>query len=99
MNIYKAHFIHPYTQVPMIVYFNQSDRHVTFEKDNEVLGLLMKLEKKLAEDKQFQNDIDQTTTNMCKTQYPVDTFNDVFAFLEVLGIDKDDITFKQIYVH
>ena len=98
MNLYKAHFIHPYTQVPLIIYFNQSDGHVTFEKDNEVLNLLLKLESKLALDKQFMENIGQTT-NLCQTEYPVSTFSDVFEFLEVLGVSKDDLSFEQLYVH
>ncbi len=98
MDLYKAHFIHPFTQVPLIIYFNQSEGHMTFEKDNEVITILLKLEKRLAEDKQFLKGISQST-NMCQTQYPVDTFNDVFEFLEMLGVNKEDLTFQQLYVH
>jgi hypothetical protein len=98
MDFYKAHFIHPYTHVPLIVYFNKRDGYVTFEKDNEVLTLLLQLDVGLAEDENFLKSISQVT-NMCETQYPVSTFNDLYDFLEQLGIHKDELTFKQLFLH
>ncbi|MFC0471197.1 hypothetical protein ACFFHM_12040 [Halalkalibacter kiskunsagensis] len=98
MNLYKAHFVHPFTQVPLIVYFNQSNGHVTFEKDNEILELLLKLQKELAQDKQFLENISEAS-NICQTQYPVKSFTDVYEFLETLGVTKDDLTFQQLHLH
>ncbi|MCM3762222.1 hypothetical protein M3212_15725 [Alkalihalobacillus oceani] len=98
MNLFKAHFVHPYTQVPLIVYFNESDGHVTFEKDQEVLDILIKMEKKIGKDRKFVRDLHRTS-HLCKTQYPVASFQDVFDFLEGIGVDKEDLTFQQLYVH
>ncbi|WP_332691493.1 hypothetical protein [Halalkalibacter lacteus] len=98
MNLYKAHFVHPHTQVPLIVYFNQSNGHVTFEKDNEILELLLKLQKELAQDKQFLENLSQAS-HICETQYPVESFHDVYEFLETLGVEKNDLTFQQLYIH
>ncbi|MBP3952376.1 hypothetical protein [Bacillus suaedae] len=98
MNLFKAHIVHPNTQVPLIVYFNESDGHVTFEKDNEVLELLLQLQKDLAQDKKFLQNISQTN-HLCKTQYPVDTFGDVYEFLGKLGIKKEDLSFQPLYLH
>lgn len=98
MDLYKAHFIHPHTQVPLIVYFNKSDGYVTFEKDEEVLKLLLQLEIGLSQDETFLTSIDQTA-NICQTQYPVSSFHEVYQFLEQLGIQKDDLTFKQLFLH
>lgn len=98
MDLFKAHFIHPYTQMPLIIYFNKSEGHVTFEKDNELIRFWLKLEKELAEDKQFLQNITQPS-NICNTQYPVTTFTEVYELLEQLGIDKEELAFKQLYVH
>ena len=98
MDLYKAHFIHPHTRVPLIVYYNKSTGYVTFEKDNEVLALLLKLDGELAEDERFIKNISQVS-NMCKTQYPVSTFDDVYDFLEQLGISKEELSFKQLFLH
>jgi hypothetical protein len=98
MNLYKAHFVHPHTQVPLIVYFNQSNGHVTFEKDNEILELLLNLQKELGQDKQFLENISEAS-NICETQYPVETFQDLYQFLETLGVKKDALTFQQLYIH
>lgn len=98
MDLYKAHFIHPHTHVPLIIYFNKSDGYVTFEKDNEVLKLLLQLEIGLTQDEKFLKNISQTT-NICETQYPLNSFNEVYQFLEQLGVEKDDLTFKQLFLH
>ncbi|WP_088103156.1 hypothetical protein [Halalkalibacter urbisdiaboli] len=98
MNLYKAHFVHPYTQVPLIVYFNERDGLVTFEKDEEILKVIFQLKQDLLTNDDFKQNLDQAT-NMCNTQYPVDTFKDVYEFLDKLGIESTDIQFKQVFVH
>ncbi|MDT8860963.1 hypothetical protein N0O92_12040 [Alkalihalobacillus sp. MEB130] len=98
MNLYKAHFVHPHTQIPLIVYFNESNGHVTFEKDNEVLQILLELTEGMASNKKFLKNM-SLTSNICQTQYPVNTFQEVYEFLETLGIKKADISFQQLYLH
>ncbi|ARK29006.1 hypothetical protein [Halalkalibacter krulwichiae] len=98
MDVYKAHFIHPYTHVPLIVYFNESEGYVTFEKDQEVLQLLLQLDEDLAHDQSFLSNVNQVS-NLCKTQYPVSSFKDVFEFLEHIGIGEEDLNFKQLFLH
>ncbi|WP_227938008.1 hypothetical protein [Alkalihalobacillus deserti] len=98
MDMYIAHFIHPHTQVPLIIYFNKRDGYVTFEKDNEILKLLLQLEIGLTQDEDFLDNISQTS-NICQTQYPVNSFDEVYQFLEQLGVQKDDLTFKQLFLH
>ncbi|WP_100406388.1 hypothetical protein [Bacillus solitudinis] len=98
MNLYKAHFVHPYTQVPLIIYFNERDGVVTFEKDEEILNIILKLKQDLATNEEFQHNLSQTS-NMCKTQYPLESFKDVYEFLDKLGIEGEELLFKQVYVH
>lgn len=93
MDIFKAHFIHPYTKVPLIIYFNKSEGHVTFETDKEKLEMLLGGLKI-----QFIDELIEIP-NICKTQYPVKTFSEVYDLLEKLGVSKGEVEFKQLYVH
>lgn len=98
MKLFKAHFIHPRTQIPFIVYYNKSNGYVTFEKDNDIIHLLMQLEKRLIQDQQFAKHIEQANT-MCETTYEAKTFKDVYELLEVLGVRKNDLNFKELFIH
>lgn len=98
MTLFKAHIVHPYTHVPLIVYFNESSGYLTFEKDQEVLQLLLQLEEELLQDKRFLTNLSKVS-NLCQTQYPVSSFQDVYQFLEKLGIEEDELTFQQMYLH
>ncbi|MCL7749338.1 MULTISPECIES: hypothetical protein [Halalkalibacter] len=98
MNLYKAHFVHPHTQIPLIVYFNESNGHVTFEKDNEVLEILLELTEGMAANRTFLENMN-LTSNICQTQYPVNSFHELYEFLEALGVNKDDLSFQQLFIH
>ncbi|KHF41301.1 hypothetical protein [Halalkalibacter okhensis] len=98
MNLYKAHFVHPHTQIPLIVYFNESNGHVTFEKDNEVLEIILELTEGMAANRKFLENM-SLTSNICQTQYPVSSFHEVYEFLETLGVKKADVSFQQLYIH
>ncbi|NEU31869.1 hypothetical protein GN156_13940 [bacterium LRH843] len=98
MQLFKAHFIHPHTGMPMIIYYNKSNGYVTFEKDNEVLKIFLHLDKDLARDDQFVS-ILKETTNMSQTEYPVDSFEDVYELLESLGVSKEELTFTELIMH
>ncbi len=98
MNLFKAHFIHPYTQTPLIIYFNKSEGHVTFETDQEMIKMIINIEKQWSEDRELLQQL-REPPNICKTQYPVRTFSEVYELLERLGISKEELEFKQIHVH
>jgi hypothetical protein len=98
MNLFKAHIVHPHTQIPLIVYFNERDGYVTFEKDEDVLKVLFELKDELREDAIFQVNLEQVS-NICLTQYPVDDLSGAILFLTKLGVDEDDVEFKQMLIH
>ncbi|GAE26370.1 hypothetical protein JCM9140_2425 [Halalkalibacter wakoensis JCM 9140] len=98
MNLYKAHIVHPSTQVPLIVYFNESDGHVTFEKDQELLNVLIELTEGLPSKERFIKNM-ELASNICQTQYPVSSFKEVYEFLATLGVKKNDLSFQQLFVH
>lgn len=89
MDIFKAHFIHPYTNIPLIIYFNKSEGHVTFETDIEkIKSMYGPLVAELKD-----------SPNICKTHYPVKSFSEVYELLEQIGVDREDLEFIQLYVH
>ncbi|WP_368505635.1 hypothetical protein AB3N04_08535 [Alkalihalophilus sp. As8PL] len=98
MNLFKAHIVHPHTQIPLIVYFNERDGYVTFEKDEDVLKVLFELKDELREDTLFQVNLEQAS-NICMTQYPVDDLSGAILFLTKLGVDEADVEFKQMLIH
>ncbi|MDV2685865.1 hypothetical protein RYX56_15975 [Alkalihalophilus lindianensis] len=98
MNLFKAHIVHPHTQIPLIVYFNERDGYVTFEKDEDVLKVLFELKDELREDTLFQVNLEQAS-NICLTQYPVDDLSEAILFLTKLGVDEADVEFKQMLIH
>ncbi|WP_017728972.1 hypothetical protein [Halalkalibacterium ligniniphilum] len=98
MKLYKAHFLHPYTHVPLIVYFNESNGVVSFEKDEEMIKLIWTFEKEMKDREQFIANIEKASY-MCQSSYSVPTFDDVFEFLGKLGLRKEDLQFKQVLIH
>ncbi|ADC50205.1 MULTISPECIES: hypothetical protein [Alkalihalophilus] len=98
MNVYKAHIVHPHTQIPLIAYFNERDGYVTFEKDEAVLNILYELKNDLEQDKYFQVNLEQAS-NICLTQYPVEDLSEAVLFLTKLGLSADDVEFKQMILH
>ncbi|TSB45205.1 hypothetical protein [Alkalicoccobacillus porphyridii] len=98
MNLYKAHIIHPHTNVPLIVYFNESDGFVSFERDEKVLQAIYSMKSDLMQSKSFQASL-KRASHLCQTQYPLDTMEEVQEFLSKIGLDLKDIEFEQVYVH
>ena len=80
MNLFKAHIIHPHTNVPLIVYFNQSDGFVSFERDEKVLQAIYSVKSELALSESFQASL-KRTSHLCHTQYPLDTMDEVAGVL------------------
>ncbi|MCM2676768.1 hypothetical protein [Alkalicoccobacillus plakortidis] len=98
MNLFKAHIIHPHTNVPLIVYFNQSDGFVSFERDEKVLQAIYSVKSELALSESFQASL-KRTSHLCHTQYPLDTMDEVAEFLGKIGLDPKEIEFEQVLVH
>jgi hypothetical protein len=98
VNLFKAHIIHPHTHVPLIVYFNQSDGFVSFERDEKVLKAIYLVKSDLAQNESFQESL-KRTSHLCQTQYPLDTMEEVIEFLSKIGIDPKEIEFEQMIVH
>ncbi|WP_100371804.1 hypothetical protein [Bacillus sp. FJAT-45037] len=98
MNLYKAHVVHPHTQIPLIIYFNERDGFVTFEKDEDVLSILLELKVDIAQDEYFLTNLEKVSS-ICLTQYPVDNLEAVMGFLDEVGINVEEINFKQVLIH
>ncbi len=98
LNLYKTHIIHPHTHVPLIVYFNQTEGFVSFERDERVLKAIYNVKRDLALNEQFQESLRRATL-LCQTQYPLDTLKQAEQFLLKIGIDEKNIHFEQVYVH
>lgn len=93
--LYKAHVVHPLTNVPLVVSFNAHSGLVSFEKDEEVLSVMTSLKGVLP--LEVVNDIHQNQTDhITKSSYPADTIEDVFDFLEKIGIDRYSVQFISI---
>ncbi|WP_413375122.1 hypothetical protein [Alkalihalobacillus sp. 1P02AB] len=98
MNLFKAHVVHPQTDVPLIIYFNKRDGFVTFAKDEEVINILKNIREDLWKDHVFLHNLEKINS-LCETQYPVDTFEQVYEFLTKVGFKKTDVEFKQMVLH
>lgn len=98
LNLYKTHIIHPHTHVPLIVYFNETEGFVSFERDERVLNAMYNVKRDLALNKQFQESLRRATL-LCETQYPLDTLKEAEEFLRKIGIDEKNIYFEQVLVH
>ncbi|WP_273717031.1 hypothetical protein [Alkalihalobacillus pseudalcaliphilus] len=98
MNLYKAHAVHPQTDVPLIIYFNKRDGYVTFAKDEEVIHILKSIREDLWENQRFLAGLDNVE-RLCHTQYPVSNFKEMIEFLQSVGFNKDDLEFKQMVLH
>ncbi|GAF15495.1 hypothetical protein JCM19045_4867 [Bacillus sp. JCM 19045] len=98
MNLFKTHIIHPHTHVPLIVYYNQSEGFVSFERDERVLKAIYNVKKDLAVNKHFQESL-KRANHLCQTQYPLDSLQQAEQFLKKIGIEEKNIQFEQVYVH
>lgn len=84
--------------MPLIVYFNQTEGFVSFERDERVLNAMYNVKRDLALNKQFQESLRRATL-LCETQYPLDTLKEAEEFLRKIGIDEKNIYFEQVLVH
>ncbi|AIC93799.1 MULTISPECIES: hypothetical protein [Shouchella] len=98
MQLYKTHIIHPHTHVPLIVYYNQTEGFVSFERDEKVLKAIYNVKRDLALNKQFQESL-RRATQLCQTQYPLDTLRQAEQFLKKLGIEEQSIKFEKVLLH
>jgi hypothetical protein len=98
MKLYKAHFLHPYTNVPLIVYFNENSGLLAFEKDEEVIKVMTMFESNIKDKAAFMANLEKSS-HLCQTSYPVTSLEDVYEFLEQMGVEKEDIKFKPVLLH
>lgn len=98
VKLFKAHIIHPYTNVPLIVYFNESDGFVSFERDEKVLQAIYLIKGDLAHNEDFQESL-KRSSHLCQTQYPLDTMEEARTFLRKIGVDPKEILFEEVFVH
>ncbi|WZX99294.1 hypothetical protein NSQ26_08075 [Bacillus sp. FSL W7-1360] len=98
MNLYKTHIIHPHTHVPLIVYYNETEGFMSFERDEAILEAMYHVERGLVLDDTFQEGL-RRVNHLCETQYPLDTLKEAKKFLRKIGIDERDVYFEPVYVH
>lgn len=98
MIVYKASFIHPYTHIPFIIYFNKSEGYMTLEKDFEALELVLKMQADFGVNEEFLEQVDKAS-RICETVYPCGSFSELYEFLEQIGVEKEDVLFQSMYLH
>ncbi|GAF66584.1 hypothetical protein BTS2_3485 [Bacillus sp. TS-2] len=98
MNLFKAHTVHPETDIPLVIYFNKRDGYMVFERDEEVITILKSVRLDLWENDSFLQNL-ENITKLCKTQFPVQNFDEVYEILSLMGISKSDVQFKQMILH
>ncbi|WP_062049289.1 hypothetical protein [Bacillus sp. JCM 19034] len=98
MVVYKASFIHPYTHIPFNIYYNKSEGYVTLEKDMETLELVLNMQTDDGMNEAFLEQVDQASS-VCENVYPCDSFNELYEFLERIGVELEDISFQSMYLH
>lgn len=96
--IYKAQFIHPLTNIPLIVSFNTHTKLFSFEKDEEMIRLMKKIGEKISPN--LLNAIeDEKTLTICNFSYPANSLEDVYFLLEEIGIDRESVKFISQPLH
>ncbi|WP_035344370.1 hypothetical protein [Halalkalibacter hemicellulosilyticus] len=98
MVMYKASFIHPYTHIPFIIYYNKNEGYMTLAKDEETLELVLKMQDGLGNNEEYIEQLEKAN-KVCETPYPCGSFGELFDFLEQIGVGKEDVTFQSMYLH
>ncbi|WP_096201690.1 hypothetical protein [Bacillus sp. FJAT-45350] len=96
--LYKAYFLHPYTNVPLVVSYNKTRGILSFEKDEEMIGFLLSIKDKLKEGDSLVDNIKQTD-HITKFTYPAETLDEVYDFLEKLGVEREAVNFETVLLN
>lgn len=93
--MYRASFKHPLLDVPMLMYFDDELKLVSFVKDEEKLPYWMTDETMQEEREKRLKKI----KNMVKFNYSIHTIEEAYQFLEEMGVDTRKVKFHKILIN
>ncbi|WP_216830542.1 hypothetical protein [Alkalihalobacterium elongatum] len=96
--IYKAHFVHPLTNVPLIILYNNVTGLISFERDEEVIKVISSMKDLMVEEVITEEKLSKTD-HICQSAYPADSLDEVKDLLETIGINSNNIKFQKILLH
>ncbi|OLO28242.1 hypothetical protein BTR23_18130 [Alkalihalophilus pseudofirmus] len=96
--IYKAHFVHPLTDVPLIILYNNVTGLISFERDEEVIKVITSMKDLLPKEVITAEKLSKTD-HICKVAYPASSLDEAIELLETIGIDTNHIKFQKILLH
>ncbi|MEB1805826.1 MAG: hypothetical protein LPK26_00695 [Bacillaceae bacterium] len=96
--IFKAHFVHPLTDVPLIMLYNNVTGLIAFERDEEVIKVIASMKDIIPEELITEEKLSKTD-HICRSTYPAGSLEDVKELLETIGINSKHIKFEKIYLH
>ncbi|MFV8828166.1 hypothetical protein [Alkalihalobacterium sp. APHAB7] len=96
--IFKAHFVHPLTNVPLIMLYNNVTGLISFERDEEVIKVITSMKDIIPEEVITEEKLSKTD-HICRSAYPANSLDDVKELLETIGINAKHIKFEKIFLH
>ncbi|WP_209124086.1 hypothetical protein [Alkalihalobacillus sp. BA299] len=96
--IYKAHFVHPLTDVPLIILYNNVTGLISFERDEEVIKVITSMKELLPQEVLTEEKLSKAD-HICQSAYPADSLDEVIELLATIGINTNNIQFQKILLH